>query len=112
MADSIGEEIGDQILHVVQTVVGLVPIPIVAGVNPVWWAFLLAGIASAFWFSFWREDAQHRKKEGWRWMSPVEFRGTHKGEIVYIGGWKRWLDIGCATLIGGPIVGGIMVWQF
>ena len=38
-----------------------------------------------------REDASHRPKEGWWWWWPIEYRGTHKGEVVYIGGWGRWV---------------------
>jgi len=58
-----------------------------------WWTLLLAG----FWFAFTREDAQHRREEGWLWWVPWRFKDG-------VGGWRRWLDI----IFGA--VGGVLAW--
>ena len=77
------DEFTDQCLHVALSASGLVWI---SAYPDSWWAYAFA----AAWFSFWREDAQHRKEEGWHWLLEGE------------GG--RWMDIGFGTL-GGVGVG-------
>ncbi len=80
----------DQTLHVLLSFVGLLPLVLVYRFEPETWAFTLAGACSGLWFSWWREDAQHRKMQGWAW--PL--RGS--------GG--RWIDIAFGTL-GGLLAG-------
>ena len=76
----------DQILHVLLSFVGLLPLVLVYRLEPTLWAFVLAGTCSGFWFSWWREDAQHRKFEGWSW--PFQGEGG------------RWLDMAFSALGG------------
>lgn len=75
------KEIGDQVLHVLISLVGLSLLAFTQSL----WAFTWAG----FWFALTREDAQHRPDEGWSWP---------------LNGWLRWVDIATGTL------GGFLVW--
>lgn len=94
---SAGKEIGDQALHFVVAAAGLIWIVLQPDTLP---PYMVAG----FWYGLLREDASHRPKEGWGWISPIEYIGEHDDEVVEIGGWGRWLDILFFTL-GGTAVG-------
>lgn len=75
------KEAVDQTLHAVVTALILLP---VAFASPPW----LTGI-TGFLLCVYREDAQHRPHEGWRWM---------------VSGSGRWLDVAFGTL-GAVLVG-------
>jgi len=80
------KELRDQTLHIVM----VAPLLFVVFFPGQIWPETLC----ALWFMFWREDAQHRKSEGWAWVW---------------GGYWRWIDIAFGTL-GGFIVGVIGRW--
>jgi len=89
------KELGNQTLHALLIVAGFLPI---AARPEALWAWML----SAFWWMLVREDAQHRKEEGFRWVSSIEFSIERNGKTVNVGGWWRWLDILVGTVVGGP----------
>lgn len=82
---SAGKEIGDQVLHVVLAVAGLIWIALQPN-------SLFPYMFSGFWFGVLREDAQHRAEDGWSW--PLQGEGG------------RWLDI-LASTVGGAAVGAV-----
>lgn len=72
---NVRKEAIDQAAHAAMGVLLALP---VAPFAP-WWACALTGLVGALY----REDAQHRPREGWRWL---------------ILGSTRWLDIAIITL--------------
>lgn len=70
-----GKEVGDQFAHIAMGVLLALPVAYIA---PFWACGLVGLVAAAY-----REDAQHRPHEGWRWP---------------ISGSMRWLDISMITL--------------
>jgi hypothetical protein len=92
------KELIDQPLHIAMTAA-----PLALAVFVPWTCWV-----AALWFMFWREDAQHRDKEGWWWVQPWErkIEVGLPGPLTYmkeVGGSWRWLDLACGTL-GGLII--------